>query len=561
MLNFDTHDLGGAVRTERPSTVPDSRDWLKISSSPKVREYAQNLNMPARRSGLSLRILKTLIEHGDSALLGDDSRVLLGHECLAPILDLGQAVRTVTPRGGRVAILFPPSIAQSISILSVMMSGRVPVILNHWTDKKELSRIVTENHIHSLLTFPQESSDQLPAVPVIEFTDELSIFKSTNPGLLDKPLPAASTALILYTSGSTGQSKPVLLSEESLMYMIDHLIERLNLNSSTVATITLPIFHTMALITQFFPTFFAGGRSIIVNTELSTGKLYRLISSSGGTFIALISDMLKYCKEEKEKRNMEPAKDVKLLQLAGGHISTSHLELAREIFPNAVIYKGYGLTEAIRVAMISSDHPLFLEDSAGFALPGQQISIRDELGVELPRGEDGEIHVKGPNLMIGYEGDVPSRFTADGYLSTGDFGLLSPDGLVVIRGRRDDVFKSNGRKIAAREIEEIAIELPEILRAKCLSVECPQKGLRPILLVEIDRDTVDCESKIWKDDLVTLLKVRLDAFKVPKDVVVTMLPQLANGKLDQSATSAIWGKKETFQYLGKATFGCHFHSF
>jgi long-chain acyl-CoA synthetase len=433
--------------------------------------------------------------------------------------------------------------------------------LNHWIDKKELGRIITENYIHALITFPQETSDQVPAVPSIEFTDELTIHRASKAEFFDKPLPPAATALILYTSGSTGQSKPVLLSEDSLIYMIDHLIERLDLNSSTTATITLPIFHTMALITQFLPTFFAGGRSIIVNTELSTGKLYRLISSSEGTFVALISDMLKYCKEEKEKRQMPAATKVKILQLAGGHINAKHLELAREIFPNATIYKGYGLTEAIRVAMISSDDPLFLEDSAGYPLPGQKISIRDEKGNELPVGEQGEIHVKGPNLMIGYEGDVPSTFTSDGFLATGDFGLVSPEGLVIIKGRHDDVFKSNGRKIAAREVEQIAIELPEILRARCISVECSQKGLRPILLVEINRDTVDCESKVWKNELVTLLKNKLDAFKVPRDVVVTTLPQLANGKIDQNTTSMIWDHKAAFQYLGKATFGCHFHSF
>lgn len=561
MRNFDANEPIHVLHEDRPASATPAFERLNHRHALRSRTSSNPQHLMSRRSLLSQRILRVLVDRSQQPIIGDDNRIFTGRECLQAVVDLCQEIVATTPEQGRVIVLFPPSAAQAVAILSVMYSGRVPVVLNHWTSKRELGRIIAHHDIHGLITFASESPDPLLTIPKVELDDELKIKTSTKVALFSKPVAPAEAALILFTSGSTGFAKAVTLSEDSLIYMVDHLIERLNLGPASIATITLPIFHTMALITQFLPTFFAGGHSVIINTEMSTGKLYRLIESTRGTFVALISDMLKYCKDEMEKRQLPLASEVKVVQLAGGHINATHIELARDIFPNATIYKGYGLTEGIRVAMISSDDPHFWRDTAGYPLPGQEISVRDPNGVVLANGECGEIHVKGPNLMLGYDGDIPSPFTSDGFLATGDFGFVTEEGYIVIQGRRDHVFKSNGRKIAAREIEEIAIELPQVLKGKCIPVSCPQKGLRPVLLVEIDKDNVDCESKVWKNALVTLLKERLEAFKVPKDVVVTTLPQLANGKIDHASSTAIWSKRAAFHYLGKATFGCHFHSF
>ena len=175
-----------------------------------------------------------------------------------------------------------------------------------------------------------------------------------SPSLHSDDLPHPETGIILFTSGSLGEPKAVQLGRTGLLYLVDSLIEYFQLGRETQATITLPIFHTMALNTQFFPTFLAGGVCEFINTELSMGKLYRHISNSNGNFIALIGDMLKFCLEEKQKRNLTPAYNVQNIQLSGGITRQEHLEWASELFPNARIHKGFGLTECIRISMISS---------------------------------------------------------------------------------------------------------------------------------------------------------------------------------------------------------------
>ncbi|MEZ4741440.1 MAG: class I adenylate-forming enzyme family protein [Bdellovibrionota bacterium] len=548
-----------------PSNMTAMRTFADLSWLSFFEKNRNSLQSNKIKVKLSQRIEDVFNMRAYSSILGDEDDELTGQKCLEIAKKIKDQIQALTPVRARVAILFPPGTTQSLSILAVMMAERVPVILNHWVNEKSLEDIIIENDLHAIVTYPHSHKRNMPSlspIPHIELNQSFDIVEVNNrktEEYFKKPLPETNTALILYTSGSTGKSKGVKISEESLSYMVDLLIDKLSLDETTTATITLPIFHTMALITQFLPTFFAGGKSIIINTELCTGKWYRLIQQSSGTFTALISDMLKYCKDEKVKRNLPAAEKVKLLQLAGGHISAKHLELARELFPNALIYKGYGLTEAIRVTMISSDDPHFDKDSAGYPLPGQEVNIRDEHGNNLPHEAIGEIHVKGPNLMLGYEAGIPSQITEDGFLATGDYGYVSKEGLLVIQGRKDHVFKSNGRKIAPKEIEQYAIELSSVLKAKCVAVPCEQKGLKPILLIEVDRENIELHAKEWKNELIRNLKSKLEPYKVPKQIVVTDIPKLANGKMDHPKAEKLWKRQDKFSYIGKAAFGCHFH--
>jgi acyl-CoA synthetase (AMP-forming)/AMP-acid ligase II len=251
-------------------------------------------------------------------------------------------------------------------------------------------------------------------------------------------------------------------------------------------------------------------------------------------------------------------------------IHAEHLEIARELFPNARLHKGYGLTEAIRVAMIDSRDPRFAEPAAGCPLPGQEIAIRDEAGSRLPPGARGRIWVTGPNVMLGYDGAGEAPLAADPEgdartLDTGDLGYLTGDGRVVVEGRGDGIFKSYGRRIAAAEIERAALGCAAVASALCIAVPCPVRGMRPVLFVESPSSSAESAGSIGlpspdpRPAIEAALKLALEPYKVPREIVlVESVPRSATGKASRRTLERLWREGAPLADLGRGPLGCHF---
>lgn len=507
----------------------------------------------------SQKILDVFLAHPQKKLLADESLSLRGQEALSLMFQMENFLEQMALPGARVAVLFPPSAIQALSILAVMYSGRVPVIFNHWTKKEDLKRICKERHIHALFCEPgQEMSLDIPVLQV-KLTGEISS-ADTKKAYIERPLPHPDTGLVLFTSGSMGEPKAVALSRKGLMYNIDTLIKYFGLDAQTVSAITLPIFHTMALNTHFFPTFFSGGTSVFVNSELSMGRIYRSIIECQGTFVALIGDMLKLCLKEMEKRGVQGGECVEHIQMSGGITRVEHLHMAKKLFPRATIHKGFGLTELIRISMINSRDPDFYDETVGRVLPGQDVVIKDEQGRILPKGQQGQIFVKGDNVMMGYEGvaSFDQPFDDRGYLATGDYGILTPDKRLYFYGRIDGTFKSQGRRISAMEIEQVALNHPAVTAAFCIPVACEVKGLRPVLFLELN-EREDLMDKEEKNHLEALLKENLEAYKVPREIILSsQLPRLPNKKVNKKMLETAWTSKTSFEDFGHAVMGMKF---
>lgn len=313
----------------------------------------------------------------------------------------------------------------------------------------------------------------------------------------------------------------------------------------------------MGLNTQLLPTVLAGGRTQVSTTSWGLGRTYRNLLESRATFVSLFADVLGSLVTEKRRRGLGAAETVTQVQLAGGMIQERHLDVARELFPAARLHKGYGLTEAIRVAMIDDRDPRFCEPGAGPVLPGQEVTIRDRRGVRLPRGERGEVWVRGPNVMLGYL-DPSDPTLRDGWLATGDLGHLTAEGRLVVEGRRYRLFKSHGRHVAPLEIEGAALSSPAVAAAGCIPVPCPVRGRRPVLFLE----PVAALSNGQRSEVETALLSRLQPHKVPKDVVVLdALPRSAAGKVDVAALERLWRAQPPARELGRSAAGCRFVAF
>jgi acyl-CoA synthetase (AMP-forming)/AMP-acid ligase II len=483
-------------------------------------------------------------------LLQDDLEAWSAQSILERGEDLGGFLGKISAPGSFVGVCFPNWAVQSYAIIAVIRSGRIPVLVNFADAATQFSNWMTENHFTTLLTSEDLVLPPQRQMSILRLARDGKILRATlaTNGLslellgqaptTSEPAAPPGTLLVLYTSGSTGKSKRIFIPEAGVTKTVDFLVPYFGLSAETIAPIVLPVCHSMALNTQFFPTLLSGGRCYFVNSRLSYSKIYRNILACEGTFVSLIGEVLKSCWEEKNKRQLPAADQVKHIQLAGGVISPRHLEMAREIFPNARIHKGYGLTEAIRVTMIDDTHPQFHGPIVGHPLPFQKVDIRDPAGNTLPPLQTGEICVQGPCVTPGvFENDI---------LKTGDQGYLDAEGLLAVTGRLDSVFKINGLKVSGHEIEHAAMKISNhVQNAKSVMVEDQRRG-RPkvVLFLEMNLDLqpafVAEEFATFRERLARELKL---LGPVCRDILLLgRFPRTSNGKLSLIGLKTIWEK-------------------
>lgn len=498
----------------------------------------------------SHRLNQTFERFPKNILIADDCGKWSGEELKRQMEPLLEVIRTETLPGSRIGICFPNWAVQGFAILTTLIANRVPVILSHadvinapdqWLKKTQLSLLITSEEL---------GIAEMHRLPLIGLNRMFEI-KINN--LKNRPgsrlrdilsIPPKGTALILYTSGSVGTPKGIFIPAEGLMQTVDYLISYFSLHEKTVSPIVLPVCHSMALNTQFFPTFLAGGMSYFWNSRLGINRVYRTISSIQGRFVSLIGEVLRTCWEEKRRKELDPVESVEHVQLAGGLIVPQHIQMARELFPNAVIHKGYGLTEAIRVTMINDADPNFLTNVVGSPLPFQDVEIRLEDGTPAGPMETGQVFVRGPNVLLGISGSRLPVVDARNFLATGDLGYLNGRGQLAIVGRIDSLFKISGKRVSGIEIEKIARSLSTLVQdVKCIAVEDQRRiGSKVVLFLEVP---IDLQENFFRDHLRDFRQMLWEGLRklphFPRDIVVLeRFPRTSNGKLQIQALHDEW---------------------
>lgn len=496
-------------------------------------------------------ILNAMSRFPDNILLEDDFSSWSGKQLASHLQGIVTRIENHTLPHSRVGICFDNGVSQAMAILATLIAERVPVMIN----SVDLIESKIDWIRHAKLHFVLVSEDLAPKtrVPHLIINEDgyaIQLVGKTNvAGELEQVFyaPPKGTGVILFTSGSTGEPKEIYIPEKGILKTIEDLIIKFTLDEKAVASVTLPVCHSMALNTQFLPTFVVGGKCRFYNLRLAINRVFRGFLRDHSTFVALIGEIVRTCWEEMRRRGLPPCDHVQHVQLAGGLISQKHLEMTRELFPKAVIHKGYGLTEAIRVTMISSQESKFHSTAVGRPLPFLELKIRNEQGEELPLGQFGEVHVRGASVMLGLRSLTSGTIRLmekDEFLPTGDLGMLDADGYLHVSGRLDSLFKINGRRVAGAEIEKAALEASEHFRfAKAILVSDEERDRSKIVLfIELDRSS-------WKNDVLHLeprvqesLALRMRALSVPpKEIIfIRHIPRTSNGKLNLPQLKNIW---------------------
>jgi acyl-CoA synthetase (AMP-forming)/AMP-acid ligase II len=279
----------------------------------------------------------------------------------------------------------------------------------------------------------------------------------------------SALALLIFTSGTTGVPKGVMLDHANLDAMAEMGRQALHIGQTDRCLLILPLFHVNGIVVSVLTPLLAGA-SVVIAERFDPATFFDLVEGEGPTFfsaVPTIYTMLAALPDEV----VPDTSSVRFGICGAGPASAELLGRfeARYGFP---LIEGYGLSEATCASTINPVDGERRAGTVGITFPGQQIRIVDEAGTDVATGVDGEVIVAGPNVMRGCLGraDETARVIIDGWLHTGDVGHLDTDGYLTLVGRSKDMIIRGGENIYPKEIEDVLTSDPTVLEAAVIGV-------------------------------------------------------------------------------------------
>lgn len=344
-----------------------------------------------------------------------------------------------------------------------------------------------------------------------------------DPAALDEP------RFIVYTSGTTGKPKGVILTERSLLWVTAACWASIaGLCEDDYVLSLLPLFHSYALDFSVV-SILATGASEYLMEKYSPTEAYRLLSSGEFTVMPGVPTMFQYLMEVTKD---QPRVDTGRLRLclSAGAIMPGTVNQAFEERFGVKLLDGYGITETSTMVTLNWPVGGRIMGSCGLPLPGLAVRLVDpSSGKDVAQGEEGELIVRGPNVMQGYlnKPDETAKALRNGWYHTGDLAKSDPNGFLTITGRLKELIIRGGQNIAPAEVEEVVATFAGVMDAAVVGVPHEHLGEVPVAcVIPSDGAEVDVEA------LLAHCAAALSSYKVPYRVhIVDVIPRTGSGKV------------------------------
>jgi malonyl-CoA/methylmalonyl-CoA synthetase len=339
-------------------------------------------------------------------------------------------------------------------------------------------------------------------------------------------------AAILYSSGTTGKPKGVMLSHANLTANAEALHKAWRFAPDDVLLHTLPIFHTHGLFVAI-NTVLLNGTGMIFHAKYAADDVIADLPRA-----TVFMGVPTYYVRLAAHPALTPAlcKNIRLFLCGSAPLLDETFKSFAERSGREIVER-YGMTEAGIITSADSERPR-QAGTVGWPLPGVTLRIADGSNKEMKQGETGEIQIKGPNLFGGYwrkPEKTAEDFTPDGFFKTGDLAHLMPDGMVNIVGRAKDMMISGGFNVYPKEIEAVIDALPGVAESAVVGMPHPDFGEAGLAIVTMNAGAVPLDVNTVR----ATLKDQLANYKVPKMVVMAeALPRNAMGKVQKNLLRA-----------------------
>ena len=366
---------------------------------------------------------------------------------------LAQTLRSGGLRSGdRVAILTENSVEAVISLFATLKAGGAFVMINPQIRSARLAELLDDSGARALVTRHHASGEievawQRPRANAAPATPEL--------------------AALVYTSGSTGRPKGVMLSHRNMTVAAASICTYLENRPDDVILNVLPLAFTYGL-GQVTTAFHTGATVVLEQSFAYPQAILQTIVREQVTGFALVPTIATLLVQQSAGRRRMPA--LRYITNAAAALPIAKIRRLRQLFPSARIYSMYGQTECQRVSYLPPDLIDVRPSSVGIAIPGTELFVVDDQGTRAAPGVSGELVVQGPHVMLGYwnQPEETARVLRRGprpderVLYTGDLAYIDEEGLLYFVGRKDDIIKTRGEKVAPREVEDVIAQLPGV---------------------------------------------------------------------------------------------------
>ncbi len=515
-------------------------DELEILTSDErinlLGEWPGNTSSYPRDATIGELFLETARRFPSHVALSSGKRTLTYFQLQAKASQLALRLRErgVVP-GSFVAICARPSPEMIVGFIAILLAGACCVPLDPAYPAERFTLLLAESGAEICLAtagcedcYPLEWQEKLVAIPL---TGEATAAVE----LPEIPLTAEHPAHLLFTSGSTGQPKGVLLPHRGVVRLVRNQ-SFISITPDDVFLQAAPVSFDASLLEIWGPLL-NGGRLILLPDGPSLAEIAAAVQDHGVTTLWLTSGLFQLMMDE----NPGSLKGLRYLLTGGDVLSPAHVRLALETLPGTTLINGYGPTEN---TTFTTCHPITLADLAKPSIPiGKPISnttvfLLDSRLRPVPVGIPGELFTGGDGLALGYH--AAPEFTAAKFINHPDFGRIyltgdlcrrAQDGTLEFIGRRDQQVKVRGFRIELGEIENILTSHPSVRQAK-VAVRGANSDTKRILAWVV----TDPEFPVATDELNHFLADRLPVFMRPEAItIIAAFPLNTNGKIQLNA--------------------------
>ncbi len=478
------------------------------------------------------------------ALIHDDHR-LNYQETRAWVVALADHLKANGLKPGqKVGLYMPNRMSFTIAYFSILYAGGVVVPISYLSVAREVQYALDDSESVALITWTEFSEVSQQAVDNAETCSQLYVMNedgaqfilededSFSPTEGEGPIPTnpEDTAVILYTSGTTGQPKGAELTHFNLYSNAQVSCEKLfwqpgqtgdGIAPGDVCLAALPLFHSYCQ-TCIQNTAILGGAAISYLERFEPVRALEILERDKVTFFAGVPTMY-FTLLNVEDREKYDLSNLKYCSSGGAAMPVEVMKAFDEAYGVSIL-EGYGLSETSPVATFNVLFKPKKIGSIGLPIYGVSVKIFDEKDQELPPNEVGEVVIQGPNVMKGYYNrpEATKEACRNGWFHTGDMGKMDEEGYFYIVDRKKDMIIRGGFNVYPREVEEILYGHPAIQEAAVIGIASDQYGEEVKACVALKEG-----QSLEPDELIEYTKERLGAHKYPR--VVEIFPELPKG--------------------------------
>ena len=366
----------------------------------------------------------------------------------------------------------------------------------------------------------------------VRYTTAELLFSASGGCEMIAPSPADECAEILYTTGTTGKSKGVMISSSSLAYYVATANPTFGMDENTVMLVCTPMNHAGGL-RRLHMTMAAGGTAVLLEGVYNLKKFFAVIDQNGvnATYLPPASIRLLLSLAASEFKKLDGK--LNFIYTASAPFPSADMETVAAMMTKTKLFQGYGSSETGCVSNYNYNAPGADLTCLGYPHKNVQVRLIAEDGSEVTEPNmNGHICVKSPMNMLGYlnEPELTASILQDGWIRSSDLGYFDEKGRLFFAGRGDDVINVGGFKVAPTEVESAALHYPGVKDCICIGVQTRMGTALKLLVAMADDYPFDPKA------IAAVIRPRVEPYKVPSSIEqIDEVPRTYNGKINRKA--------------------------